>query len=146
MIDIALQNIEVYAPPSVVYAVLTDFASYPKFVPHVLEIEVQKSELNHFVVHMELDLIRQFATTITLDGEPFSQLSWQSAASYPLLHNSGTWRILPEGNVTRLEFKLALGVQGIMPPNIAKLLLEKALPNNLRAFKEESERRASQAC
>ena len=103
--DEIVTEIDINAPPGAVWAVLTDFASYPEWNP-VLEIDGEATEGERFEVRTSYKNTRPmtFSPTVLVLNEP-AEFRWQGRLFVPGLYD-GEHRFvltaLDDGERTRL--------------------------------------------
>jgi ribosome-associated toxin RatA of RatAB toxin-antitoxin module len=138
----------VAAPPEVAWAVITDFRSWPRFVPHLARIElVPLGDASSSV------LLRQdtsvwgvgFSATTHRSVDPDQRILWDQLA--PNAHNdvdalSGFWQVLDLGDGrSLLRFQSRVALAASLPDALESWLIERGAPDALEAFAAEIERR-----
>lgn len=139
----AQHTVEIDAPPAQVMAVLTDFASYPSFLPDMSAAEVVRHAGEVWEVRFRLRLIRELEYTLQLTRTGDRALRW-TLLEGAFKSNEGGWSLAPldGGARTRADYEIDVSLGLFVPGNILRSLVERSLPETLRAFKAESERRA----
>lgn len=135
-------SIEISATPQQVMDVLVDHASYPDFLPHIRAVAVTEVGPGDWRVAYTTRVIRDLHYTLRLVQEGSRSLAWSLVEEGVFLHNSGAWTLtpLPDGR-TRAEHTLDVHLAVFLPQNIARSLVERALPETLARFRDEVERR-----
>ena len=138
------RSIEIGVSPDRLYQLLTDFDSYPDFVPNQSAVRVIESKINAWRIEFELSVVRKLRYTLDLVGEPGRSLRWSLVEGDMMKTNIGGWT-LEELNTggTKATYEIAVAFRGFIPKSVAKRLIERTLPSNLEAFKGEAERRNS---
>ncbi len=139
----ATRTIEIEAPPSVVMGVITDFPSYPSFLPDMKEARVVRHTDHEWEVAFALALIRDLHYTLRLVQSSPLAISW-SLVEGAFQANDGRWVLEPRSNGTRTfaSYTISIQVATFLPGSIVKGLVDLALPNTLVRFKTEAERRS----
>lgn len=138
----ATHSVEIDAPPEAVYAVITDFARYPNFVPNQSSATVLSTDGHHWQVEFELSVAKRLRYVLDLVGTPDEAVRWSLVSGDMMKEMNGGWRLeaLPDGR-TRAHYEIDVALKGFVPRSISKALIERTLPANLAAFKSEAERR-----
>lgn len=138
----ASHSIEINASPEEVYEVLVDFEAYPGFVPNQTGARVLSREGDVWRVRFELSVVKKLAYTLELRGTPSLSLRWTLIEGDMMKANEGGWLLLalPDGR-TRATYDIAVELKGFIPSSVTNSLVSTTLPANLKAFKDEAERR-----
>lgn len=138
----AKHRVEIDAPPARVMDVLTDFASYPAFLPGMEAAEVLRQAPGSWEVRFRLRLIRELGYTLRLSRREDRELSWTLLEGV-FRSNEGRWTLTPldHGSRTLAEYEIDVAVGIFVPGNLVRSLVEVSLPETLSAFKAEIERR-----
>ena len=138
------RSIEIDVSPDRLYSLLTDFQSYPDFVPNQSAVRILESSGNTWQVEFELSVVRKLRYTLNLVGEPGRALRWTLVKGDMMKANIGGWTLeeLDNGR-TKATYEIAVTFRGFIPKSVSRGLIEKTLPSNLDAFKGEAERRNS---
>jgi ribosome-associated toxin RatA of RatAB toxin-antitoxin module len=123
-----------------VMAVITDFKSYPDFLPEMVRSQVLSHEGNTWEVGFEVKIIRRLKYTLRLVQAGPDRLSW-SLVEGAFRANSGSWHLSEEGNGIRADYRIDLQIGHFVPGNIVRSLVERTLPETVLRFKDETERR-----
>lgn len=139
---VATHSIEINASPAAVYAVITDFKSYPSFVPNQVGATVLGSGENTWQVEFELSVAKRLRYVLDLVGVPSESVRWSLVRGDMMKEMAGGWRLeaLPDGR-TRAHYDIDVALKGFVPRSISRALIERTLPANMDAFKKEVERR-----
>lgn len=138
----ALSSIEISVPPDKLMAVITDFASYPSFLPEMAKVELLRGRPTEWEVRFTLRLIRPLVYTLRLTQPDDLTLRW-SLVEGAFHSNDGGWKLEPidGGTRTRATYAIDLQVGMYVPGNIVRSLVDRSLPDTLERFKVEAERR-----
>lgn len=139
----AHHSTEINAPLAVVMATITDFAAYPSFLPDMRSAEVLRQGDGVWEVRFTVSLIRELVYTLKLTAVGPNLLRW-TLLEGAFRSNEGSWELTPldDGARTRADYRIDLSVGIYVPGNIIRSLVDRGLPDTLRRFKAEAERRA----
>jgi ribosome-associated toxin RatA of RatAB toxin-antitoxin module len=151
MLDAAC-DMEVFAPPEVVFAVLWDVARYPEFMTDIVETEVAEPETDSEdgagsgptqVVTLETQFVRTRRYTVRMEARPPLRVTWQLQAGDGLSHNEGSWELVPhhDGRSCLLIYRLRVGFSVPVPAAVARRMIDFNLPTLLRQVKARAEHR-----
>lgn len=138
----ATQPIEILAPRSIVYDVISDFRRYPEFLSHVTKVTVEEAHRGAQRVGISVSFMQevQFVIEATLD-QP-NGLSWTYVEG-DLRDNCGRWEIdevTPQ--LTMATFSCAVDFHAAIPCDVSQTLVQFAMPQMLKHFKGRAERMA----
>lgn len=138
----AQRTVEVGVSPDTLMAIITDFASYPTFLPEMEEATVLRHEGDTWVVRFAIRIIRRIEYTLELRRVDPLHLTW-SLVEGAFRANTGGWALTPldEGRRTRAEYRIDLDLGMFVPGSVLRTLLEHNLPATLAAFKGRAEGR-----
>ena len=140
----ASHSVIINAPASAVYQVITDFESYPDFVPNQVGARVLSRDDNQWRVEFELSVAKKLRYTLDLTGVLDRSLRWTLVQGDMMKENVGGWtlEVLPDGR-TQATYTIEVALGGFVPRSIANSLVARTLPDNLEAFKREVEQFSS---
>jgi coenzyme Q-binding protein COQ10 len=138
----ASHSVIINAPVSAVYQVITDFQSYPDFVPNQSGARVLSQDDQRWRVEFELSVAKKLRYTLDLTGVLDKSLTWTLVQGEMMKENVGGWSLeaLPDGR-TQATYTLDVALVGFVPRSISNGLIARTLPDNMEAFKREVERR-----
>ena len=138
----AQRTVEIAVPPDQLMAVITDFPSYPTFLPDMEQVEVLREGGGLWEVRFSVFVVRRFQYTLRLVRPDPLHLNW-SLVEGAFLANDGGWELSPidDGSRTRASYRIDLQVGMYVPGNIVRSLVDRSLPDTLARFKAEAERR-----
>ncbi len=138
-------------PPARVWAVLTDFESWPGFMPHVTKTEITRRDGERMWVRQDFKvmLVGMRHTTV-YDLEPKSgQLAWNLdlEQEHDIAASAGHWELVPidEGRRTLVRYEAAMDSGRGMPAFVEDLLLKRSLADLVESLRAEVTRRESEA-
>ncbi len=135
------------APPERVWAVLTDWESYPGFMPNVAETKLRRVEGSRAWIAQHL---RVFFTSIrygsvwTMEPElGVARFALDPTLPHDIAANEGSWRLSPveRGEATLLEYSAHVDTGRPVPRLVEELLVRRSLPRVLRGVRHEVQRR-----
>ncbi len=135
----AQRSVEIQASPAQVMSVITDFASYPRFLPAMRQVEVLHAGPSSWEVRFTVQVIRSLCYTLQLVREDAHTLRW-SLIEGIFRANSGAWILTPLPSGTLASYHIDIQIGMFVPGNIVRSLLEVELPQTLEQFKREAER------
>lgn len=136
------QDIVFDAPIETAYAVIADFAKYPKFLKDMTSVKVIKSTKTSAEVSFALNLIKKIEYTLTLTLKSPTTVSWKLKSSDSLRKDSGSWKLKKmDANTTEATYTLDVEFGMLVPGFISKMLIGSSLPSTLLAFKKRIESR-----
>ena len=141
---VARAQVEVDVPPAQLMRVVTDFASYPAFLPAMEEASVlahvDEGTRASWTVRFAVRVVRRLGYTLRLEREGDLRLRW-SLLEGAFKSNEGGWVLEPldGGARTRATYEVDLDVGMFVPGSVMKSVVEQDLPRTLAAFKARAE-------
>ncbi len=135
----ARQHIDIDAAPDAVMAVLTDFESYPDFLPEIRRVERLSMREGSWEVRFHAHVIRPFQYTLLLEPRGAHQLRWTMVDGL-FTSNDGAWELEPlpatESGLerTRATYNIDLVLGVFVPQALVNSLVGESLPATLRRF------------
>ena len=146
--QLAHHTLEVACSPEAFYSLVTDYESYPEFVPNQTAARILSHEEGphgeRWNVDLELSLVKNVRYEIAVRGTHGRSVHWELVHGNILRANVGGWIIeeLPNGH-TRATLYMAVVLKGWFPKSLINMLVNKSCPKTVEAFKAEAERRAT---
>jgi len=143
---LANHTIHVNCTPEEFYTVVSDYESYPDFVPSQRSATIltrdNSGPIDRFTVQMELALVKQIRYQLRAEGVPGQSLTWSLVDGDFMKQNVGSWLLeeRPDGS-THATFQMAVVLKGWLPKSLVNTLINKTCPATVKAFKAEAERR-----
>jgi ribosome-associated toxin RatA of RatAB toxin-antitoxin module len=136
------------ATPAEIFAVVTDFPSYPRLFPELKEArlvsetgDVKRVEFRAQVVmpvRYVLDLVCDAATP---------KIDWSFVEGEIVTGSTGGWRFAAEGSGTAIDYRVALDVRAPLPGfvlrKITDTLVSASIPKMFASIEREVRRRQS---
>ncbi|MFT5685464.1 MAG: ribosome-associated toxin RatA of RatAB toxin-antitoxin module [Myxococcota bacterium] len=137
----ARQSITIQAPPASVMALITDFATYPEFLPEIQTTEILHTEPGAWEVRFTVEVIRRLSYTLRLVQDGPLSLSWTLLEGV-FRSNDGGWTLTADSDdATTANYRIDVSLGMFVPGNIVHSLVDRGLPLTLQRFKDEAERR-----
>ncbi len=135
-------SVEVNVSPARFYELVTDFETYPSFVPNQSAVRVLEREGDRWRAEFELSVAKKLTYVLDLVGVPGESLTWELVSGDMMQTNIGGWELeaLPDGR-TRATYYIDVALKGFVPRSITRSMIERTMPMNLEAFRLEAERR-----
>ena len=143
----ATRSIVFNAPMDKVYAVISDYASYPSFVPKSKSAKVVKKDGNVTRVAWEISLgPKDVKYTLDMKEERPNKLSWSFVEGEMMKENKGEWLLEDAGGgKTKAVYNLTVEIGSVpmllkaLVTPITNALVDSDLPNMLEAFRKRIE-------
>lgn len=130
------------APITAAYAVIVDFAKYPRFLKDMTSVKVFQSTKTSAEVRFTLNLIKEVDYTLNLTLKAPTRVAWTLKSSTTLRKNSGSWALKKlDARTTGATYTLDVEFGMLVPGFIGKMLVAQSLPSTLAAFKKRIESR-----
>ena len=139
---VARHEIEIDVSPESVMAVITDFDSYPRFLPEMQSCEIVRATADEWDVLFTVKIVKRLKYTLRLRKVSDLEVRW-SLVDGVFKSNEGSWELTPlsDGTRTYAAYSIDLQVGMFVPSNIMKSLVERSLPDTVSRFKAEAEAR-----
>jgi len=105
---------DIHAPAERVWAILTDGTTYPSWDSGVTRVEGRIADGERITVHSEVAPGRAFPVRVTV--RPPDEMTWSGGMPLGLFRGVRTFRVVPDGGVTRLTMREEYGglLEGMM--------------------------------
>lgn len=136
----AVSSIEIKASKKKIFETITDFESYPEFLPETKSVVIEKKSKNHYVVKFTIEVVKAISYTLDMKSTPPDELSWTLVKGDMMKANSGRW-ILEDvkKGVTKATYEVDVDLGLLVPAAVTKTLISKDLPKMLQHFKDRIE-------
>ena len=129
------------APVKDVMAVITDFGSYPLFLPEIEQCEVLRAGDDEWDVKFTVKVVKRLRYTLRVRQTSPKQVRWTMLEGV-FKSNDGGWDLNEvEESQTHASYFIDLQVGMFVPSSIMRSLVERSLPETVERFKEEAEKR-----
>ena len=134
--------------PAAVYAVVVDFAAYPRLFPEIKAAQVLSTEGKRVRAEFRGNIVLPFRYVLDLDCDPDSlTVGWRYIEGEVVKNSEGGWRFSPEADGTRVEYRVAMEISAPLPGfllrKITDGLVALSLPAMFAAVEREAKSRGS---
>ena len=137
-------NLETFVSPDEFRAVITDFASYPKFLPEVKRVDVKDASAEGatvtFYVEVKIggaEIKTEYTARYTYSAQ---EIRWQLVSSPSLTKNEGFWRIEEtKDGETKAYYESELITSLAIPEELQKIFADQELPRMMQRFRDRAE-------
>lgn len=134
------QSIEIKAPISQIFGVISDFENYPNFFSNIQDVSVQKKTKNKVQAAFTLHVIMDIHYTLDLVLYPPDRISWSLVKGDMMKSNNGSWTLKEMGkNKTLVTYAIDINFGMLVPKKVVNMLIHSGLPEMLQALKENAE-------
>ena len=138
------------ATPAEVYAVVTDFAAYPRLFPEIKQARVVSTTGNVVRVEFRAEAVIAVRYVLDLTCDPATlTVNWTFVEGEIVTGSTGGWRFTPSGDGTNIDYRAALDVKAPLPGFILRRvtdgLVAASLPNMFASIERDVRKRQSQA-
>ncbi len=128
------------APIEKAFKVISDYGSYPQFMPDVKRVSVIESTLEKKLVEFELQIIKSIRYQLWMTEVANTDVAWRFHSGEMFKENSGFWKLKDLGDGrTQAEYSIDAKFGMFVPGMIEKKLIEVNLPTMMKAFKTRIE-------
>ena len=120
--------------------VITDFDSYPSFIPQVQKIVLHQKGPPVWEVSLSIFVIRPLEYRIRFVEEEEYQLSWDLISGCFVV-NRGGWTLEPQDDGCLVSYKVDMQISTYLPSLITRKIQEDSIPKLVRSFVDEANRR-----
>jgi len=138
------------AAPADIYAVVTDFASYPRLFPEIKQARIVSTTGNVVRVEFRAEAVIavRYVLDLTCDGAALT-VDWTFVEGEIVTGSTGGWRFTPSGDGTTIDYRAALDVKAPLPGFILRRvtdgLVAASLPNMFKSIEREVRARQERA-
>jgi coenzyme Q-binding protein COQ10 len=128
-------------PIKALFAAITDYENYPKFVTGMKSVSVSGSGQNK-VVAFDLEMMKRFKYSVNMresfdDASEQGEVSWTLKDSGLFKVNNGCWKLKSLGpNKTQVTYSLDVEFSFGVPGFILNGLVKKNIPANIKSFSQ----------
>ena len=134
--------------PAGVYAVVVDFAAYPRLFPEIKEARVLSTSGKCVRAEFRGNIVLPFRYVLDLDcdGDALT-VDWRYVEGEVVKNSEGGWRCSAEGEGTQVEYRVAMEISAPLPGfllrKITDGLVALSLPAMFAAVEREAKSRLS---
>jgi coenzyme Q-binding protein COQ10 len=123
-----------------VYNVITDFESYPEFLPDMSEVNVIKMTKAKAEIEFKLNIFTTIKYTLELTFKRPTSVTWKLVKGDMMSKNTGSWSLKEKGEgKTEAAYSIDAELGLLVPKSITNVLVGSNLPKMLKSFKERVE-------
>ena len=118
------------------FAAITDFEHYPKFLPEVVSSKAQATKsLGVVRVTFEIEVVKRFEYVLEFKIEGADLVSWKLVESNFFKTNQGKWQLKSvAAKATEVHYELEVAFGFMVPGFVTKKLTEINLPKMFESF------------
>jgi ribosome-associated toxin RatA of RatAB toxin-antitoxin module len=129
--------------PASVYAVVVDFAAYPRLFPEIKAVHVQGREGKRVRVEFRGNIVLPFRYVLDLDCDPEAlTVDWRYVEGEVVKQSEGGWRFTADGDGTNVEYRVAMEIAAPVPGFLLRKITDGLVSMSLPAMFASVEREA----
>lgn len=141
----ASRSITVNVPISHFFETVTDFESYPEFIPETVAVEITKKGKKSKDgsrtddVKFSIKVIKKIDYTLRITSSPDDKVEWELVDG-PFKSNNGGWDLKAAGKgKTEATYSVDITMGFLVPQSITNMLVGSSLPKMLEQMKDRAE-------
>jgi len=136
----AKKSIVINAPREKVFETITDFESYPEFLPEMKDVVVENESPKEIIASFTLNLVKEINYRLVLKLAKPSSVSWKLVDGDIMTENTGSWKLKKlSAKKTEATYSIEVGFGAFVPGFISNMLVSSSLPTMLNNFKKRIE-------
>jgi len=129
--------------PAAVYAVVVDFAAYPRLFPEIKAARVLSTEGKRVRAEFRGNIVLPFRYVLDLDCDPEAlTVDWRYVEGEVVKNSKGGWRFSAEGDGARVEYRVAMEISASLPGFLLRKITDGLVALSLPAMFASVEREA----
>ena len=129
--------------PAAAYAVVVDFAVYPRLFPELKSARVLSTAGQRVRAEFRGNIVLPFRYVLDLDCDPDAlTVEWRYVEGEVVKNSEGGWRFSPEGGGARVEYRVAMEISAPVPGFLLRKITDGLLTLSLPAMFASVEREA----
>ncbi len=129
--------------PAAVYAVVVDFAAYPRLFPEIKAARVLSTEGKRVRAEFRGNIVLPFRYVLDLDCDADAlTVEWRYVEGEVVKNSEGGWRFAPEGEGTQVEYRVAMEISAPLPGFLLRKITDGLVALSLPAMFASVEREA----
>lgn len=133
-------SIDIEAPAKVVYNVVSDFESYPDFLPETREVEVLSRTTKKARASYKIKVIKSILYTLDYNLTPGKKISWTFVDGNLFKDCKGSWTFKEtKKGLTLATYTIDIEFGLFVPKTITDMLVGRNLPTMMERFKQRAE-------
>ena len=131
------------ATPADLYAVVTDFAAYPRLFREIKSARELSQDGHRRRVEFKLEMVVaiRYVLDLVCDPDQFT-VDWTYVEGEIVTNSIGAWRFVPQADGTRMDYEVALTIKAPLPGFVIKkvtdALVSASLPAMMTAIENEA--------
>lgn len=125
--------------PEEFFKIISDYNSYPEFLPEVKECKVVDSQENKKLVEFTVSVVKTFKYKLWMNEDAPTGIKWELHSGDVFKVSNGSWLLEEEAGKTRATYEVEAQFKGFVPGPIAKGLVSVNLPNMISAYHKRVE-------
>ena len=126
------------AEPQDVFEVLTDYESYPEFIPEIGSAKIIEEGAGYVVADFTLHAGKTINYVLRFEPRPFDKITWTYVRG-DMRDNHGSWTLKPVRGGTEGLYVVTMDLGRLVPKFLLTALAGVGLPSILKHFKERVE-------
>ena len=126
--------------PNLLMSVITDFDSYPSFIPEVIDTTTRTKGPPIWEVRFVLRVIRPIEYRLRLELRSDLELHWSLIEGFFLI-NQGFWKLEASDKGCLIQYHIFVQLETFLPTSIARKLQERSIPILIQRFIDETNQR-----
>ncbi len=122
--------------PKDFFKIVSDYESYPDFLPEVKNVKILKEENHRKLVKFSVSLIKSFSYRLWMEENRPHKITWSLDSGDMFKVSNGSWSLALDNNRTRATYFVEVEFKGFVPGPIAKGLVSLNLPNMMSSYNE----------
>jgi ribosome-associated toxin RatA of RatAB toxin-antitoxin module len=129
--------------PAAAYAVVVDFAAYPRLFPEIKAAAVLSTDGKRVRAEFRGNIVLPFRYVLDLDcDENALTVDWRYVEGEVVKNSEGGWRFAAEGGGTRVEYRVAMEISAPVPGFLLRKITDGLVALSIPAMFASLEREA----
>lgn len=134
------ESIVINASQEKVFKVISDFESYPEFLPEIEEVQIEKKTAKQVIAKFTLNLMKRISYRMKMKINKPDGISWELIDGDILTQNNGSWKLKKiSTRKTEAIYSIDVKFGSFVPSFISNMLINNTLPQMLENFKDRIE-------
>ena len=122
------------------WAVITDYESYPEFVDGCESTRIVERKGNKTLVEYKVNKIKKITYTLEHEETPKKRMQWKMVDGEFFKSNDGKWELKPKGkDKVEVLYELEVGMPALVPKAIVRGLVSQSLPEMMDGFERRAQ-------
>jgi ribosome-associated toxin RatA of RatAB toxin-antitoxin module len=129
--------------PAAVYAVVVDFAAYPRLFPEIKAVRVLSTGGKRVRAEFRGNIVLPFRYVLDLDCDPEAlTVDWRYVEGEVVKSSEGCWRFSAEAGGARVQYQVAIEISAPVPGFLLRKITDGLVSLSLPAMFASVEREA----